>query len=115
MNDIVELRGILDKLVAGLRVDSGLWFDGPPTNHVMGKPYFTLSMNGRVGEGASDPAQDVASLVISNFILQLAAELEGATQVAWRSRPSIESFGGQYRAKCRLAVFKGGTIPETDE
>lgn len=91
-----QFTSALATLYAGLKTDGCQWFDGPKTDYVLGEAYTRLAV----------PGASVAE-AIALFIVALSKHLDGAKQVAWADRPTLErNADGAATVKARFAIWK---------
>lgn len=85
----------IEKLL-GLDEAETVSFDGPRTSHILGKPYITFVVCG----------EDKLK-VISQFVYDVKEYIMGATQIAWRLRPTVEMEQEQFKIRARCYAFNG--------
>jgi len=84
-----------------------LEFDGPPTAYCFGRTYETLTSVGVKREGMAYPGEPASTEDEARVAYQreLAAYKGGATQIAWRIRPTVEKVDGGFYIRSRLAAY----------
>lgn len=96
----MDWQPVLDKMVGALATPDCLWFDGPKTAHVAGNLYTIF-----VSRGNNE------ATVIAEFVTRLSQMMAGATQVAWRLRPVIETELDYLQIRTRLYCYGGMSCP----
>lgn len=86
-------------------------FVGPPTFHVMGAKYATMTHGGEKTEAAPFPGPPIWTepQAWSLFKEQIRKHIDGATQVAWRRMPAATQLeDGSWAVSARIAVYGNG-------